>query len=84
MQETSDLSISSLDHSLMYTAKYKLKGWRHNRLMSNFWPFFYFCSDLPKFWYMSKRLIGKHLSYFFQWFSLFFLENNVCKKCYVS
>ena len=26
MQETSDLSISSVAHSLMYTAKYKLSG----------------------------------------------------------
>ena len=41
--------------------------------MSNFWPFFYFCSDLPKFWYMSNRLIGKHLSFFFSMvFSFFF------------
>ena len=52
--------------------------------MSNFWPFFYFCSDLPKFWYMSNRLIGKHLSFFSMVFSFFFWSNNVCKKRYVS
>ena len=40
--------------------------------MLNFWPFFYFCSDLPKFWYMSNRLIGKHLSFFFNGFLFFF------------
>ena len=48
--------------------------------MSNFWPFFYFCSDLPKFWYMSNRLIGKHLSFFFQWFSLFFFGEIMYAK----
>ena len=48
--------------------------------MSNFWPFFYFCSDLPKFWYMSKRLIGKHLPYFFHWFSLFFFGEIMYAK----
>ena len=41
--------------------------------MSNFWSFvFYFCSDLPKFWYMSNRLIGKHLSLFFSMVSSLF------------
>ena len=45
--------------------------------MSNFWPFFYFCSDLPKFWYMSKRLIGKHLSFFFFNGFLFFFFGEI-------
>ena len=45
--------------------------------MSNFWPFFYFWSDLFKFWYVSNRMIGKHLSFFF---SFFFLRNNVAKN----
>ena len=31
----------------------QLKGWGHNRLMSNFGPFF--CSDLPNFWHVSYK-----------------------------
>ena len=48
--------------------------------MLNFWPFFYFCSDLPKFWYMSNRLIGKHLSFFSMVFSFFFGEIMYAKR----
>ena len=41
-----------------------MKGWEHNRLMSNFGLFLFFCSDLPNFCYVSYKLIGKHLSIF--------------------
>ena len=42
--------------------------------MSNFGLFFYFCSDLPNFWHVSYKLIGKHFCVFFPWFSLHFRE----------
>ena len=52
--------------------------------MSKFGPFFYFWSDLPNFWYVSYRLIGKHYFIFFFTGFLFFLRNNVCRKRCVS
>ena len=55
----------------------ELKGRGHNRLMSKCGPFFYFWSDLPNFWYLSYRLIGKHYFIFFFTGFLFFLRNNV-------
>ena len=59
---------------LLELVVYKLKGWRHNRLMSNFWPFFIFVQICLSFGIiMSNRLIGKHLSFFFSLvFSFFF------------
>ena len=57
-----------------------MKGQGHNRLMSKFGLFFYFWSDLPNFWYVSYRLIGKHYFIVFSTGFLFFLRNNVCKK----
>ena len=42
--------------------------------MLNFGRFFYFCSDLPTFWHVSYKLIGKHFSVF-----LSFLRNNIEK-----
>ena len=42
--------------------------------------FFYFFSDLPNFWHVSYKLIGKHFSLFFsRWFFLF-PKYNICKK----
>ena len=48
--------------------------------MSKFGPVLYFWSDLPNFWYVSYRLIGKHYFIFFSTGFLFFLKNNVCIK----
>ena len=44
----------------------QLKGWEQNRLTLyvEFWAVFIFCSDLPNFWYVSYKLVGKHLSVF--------------------
>ena len=41
------------------------EGPGHNQSMSNFGLFFYFCSDLPNFWHVSYKFIGKHFSLFF-------------------
>ena len=43
-------------------------------------PIFYFCSDLPNFWNVSYKLIGKRFSVCFHWFSLRFQEITYAKK----
>ena len=45
----------------------KLKGWGHNQIKSNFGLFFNFCTDLPNFWHVSYKLIGKHFCIYFFW-----------------
>ena len=57
-----------------------LKGWGHNQSVSNFELFFYFCSDLPNFWHVSNKWIGKHFSVFFSLVFSSFSRNNICKK----
>ena len=43
--------------------------------MLNFGLFFYFCSDLPNFWHVSYKWIGKYFPVFlFCWLSLCFQE----------
>ena len=42
-------------------------------ITSLFWAAFYFCLDLPIFWHVSYKLIGKYFStYFFPLFFFFF------------
>ena len=54
----------------------KLKGWGHNRLMSNFGAVFIFCSDLCEL-----QIDRKTINYFlFQWFSLHFREITYAKN----
>ena len=47
--------------------------------MSNF-RLFIFCSDLPNFWYVSYKLVGKHLSIFVSLVFSSFSRNNVSKN----
>ena len=48
--------------------------------MSNFELFFYFCSDLPNFWHVSYKWIGKQFSVFLSLVFTSFSRNKVCKK----
>ena len=57
-----------------------MKGQGHNCLMLNLGYFFIFCSDFPKFWYVSYKLIAKHFSGCFVLDFSSFSRNNMCKK----
>ena len=50
--------------------------------MSNFWPFFYFCSDLPKFWYNYEQKTDRKtfILFFFNGFLFFFGEIMYAKS----
>ena len=48
------------------------EGPGHIQPMWNFWAVFYFCSDLPNFWHVSYKLIGKRFCVFFVGFRLVF------------
>ena len=60
---------ATLHKIIMFLFSNEGLAWGHNRLMSKFGLFFDFWSDLPNFWYVSYRLIGKH---YFIFFSLVF------------
>ena len=57
----------------------QLKGWMHNRLMSNVGVFFF--SDLSQFLDVGFVLVNKHYPvFFFPLVCSSFSRNNVCKK----
>ena len=58
-----------------------LKGWGHNQSkVCQILGCFYFCSDLPNFWHVNNKWIGKHFSVFFSLVFTLFSRNNICKK----
>ena len=70
-------------HFVLGTLTLKLKGWEHNRPMSNFRLFF---SDLSQFLHVGFVLVKKHnfALYFFSLVCSSFSKNNACKKTQFS
>ena len=65
------ISRTSLNRgSLNRGSTVQMNDWRHNCLMLNFGQFVIFSSDLPNFWHVSYKLIGKMSLYFFAGFPI--------------
>ena len=65
----------------LFSVSCHMKDWMHNRLMSNFRPFFDFFSDLSEVLHVNCNSIEKHCPVFFFWpICVSYLRNNVCKR----
>ena len=63
----------------------ELKGWGHNRLMSNVWLFFvFFFSDMSQFLHVGFVLVNKHCPVFFFVGLLFVFEKKRMQKTQFS
>ena len=58
----------------------KLKGWMHNRLMSNFRPFFNFSQICQKFCMWTAIRLKNVVQFFFWPICVSYSRNNVCKE----